>query len=156
MKFVIMKSAYTPFFVKAALPIKKGDVILYVKSNLLPQRLLLTPTTRSSLNVILILCELLFTTEPSNMALVYCIPNAPPPDNISLICTLKTIISRRSYRVVFGDFNHPKIGFQIPPHQIQLISNFLNCKDTSNSMANAVTYFTRRRQWGGRYLPLGI
>ncbi len=51
MEFVIMKSAYqvTPYFVKTAVPKKGGDVILNVKPNLLSQRVLLPPTTPSSL-----------------------------------------------------------------------------------------------------------
>ncbi len=102
-EFVMMKSAYqvTPFFVKTVLPRKKGgEVILYVKSNLLPQRVLLPPTTPSSLYVSLIVCDLFFNTEPSTIAVVYRSPRAPPPDNISLICTLDTIISHRSDCVV--------------------------------------------------------
>ncbi len=78
MEFVMMKSAYqvTPHFVKTALPRKKGvDVILYVKSNLLPQRGLLPPTTPSSLYVSLIVCDLLFNTEPSTIAVVYRSPS---------------------------------------------------------------------------------
>ncbi len=45
-EFVMMKSAYrvTPYFIKTALPRKKGEgVILNVKSNLLPQRVQLLP-----------------------------------------------------------------------------------------------------------------
>ncbi len=64
MEFVMMKSAYqvTPYLVKTALPKKRGVVILYVISNLLPQRVLLPPTTPSSLYVSLIVCDLLFNT----------------------------------------------------------------------------------------------
>ncbi len=95
MEFVMMKFAYqvTPYFVKIALPIKKGGgVILYVTSNLLPQRVLLPFTTPSSLYVSVIVCELLFNTEPSIIALVYRSPSTPPPDDISLICTLDTLV----------------------------------------------------------------
>ncbi len=52
MDFVMMKSAYqvTSLFVETALPIKKGgDVILYVISNVLPQRVLLPPIPPSPL-----------------------------------------------------------------------------------------------------------
>ncbi len=84
MEFVMMTSAYqgTSFFVMTALPIKKGGgVIFYVKSNLLPKRVLLPlPTTTSSLYVSLIVCDLLFNTEPSTIALVYRSPSTPPPD----------------------------------------------------------------------------
>ncbi len=78
MEFVMMKFAYqvTPYFVKIVLPIKKGGVILYVTSNLLPQRVLLPSATPSSLYVIV--CELLFNIEPSIIALVYRSPNTPP------------------------------------------------------------------------------
>ncbi len=113
MEFVMLKSAYqvTHYFVKTARPRKKGrGVILYVKSNLLPQLVLLPPTTHSSLYVSLIVCELLFNTEPSTIAVVYRSPSTPPPDNISLICTLDTIISRRSDCIVLGDFNCPKVN----------------------------------------------
>ncbi len=47
---------------------KGGGVILYVESNLLPQRVVLPPTTPSSLYVSLIVCDLLFNTEPSTIA----------------------------------------------------------------------------------------
>ncbi len=57
---------------------KKGwGVILYVKSNLLPQRVLLPPTTPSSLYVSLIGRELRFNTGPSVIALVCRSPNTP-------------------------------------------------------------------------------
>ncbi len=81
--------------------------MLYVKSNLLPQRVLLPPTTPSPLYVSPIACELLFNSEPLTIALAYRSPNTPSPDNISLICTLDTIISRRYDCVVLGDFNCP-------------------------------------------------
>ncbi len=57
------------------------------------------------------LCELLLNTEPSTIALIYRSPGTPPPDNISLICTLDTIISRRSDFIVLGDFNCPKVNW---------------------------------------------
>ncbi len=91
MEFVMMKSAYqvTPYFVKTALPRKKGrGVILYVKSNLLPQRVLLPLTTPSSLYASLIVSELLFNIEPSIIALVYRRPNTPPPDTYPLFVHL--------------------------------------------------------------------
>ncbi len=74
MEFVMMISAYqdTPYFVMTALPRKnEGRVILYVKSNLLPKRVLLSTTIPSSLYVSLMVCELLFNAEPSTTALVY-------------------------------------------------------------------------------------
>ncbi len=114
MEFVMMKSTYQSYTLirqDRSSHQKRGGVILYVKSNLLPQRVLHPPTTPSSLYVSLIACELLFNTEPSIIALVYRSPNTPPPDNISLICTLETIISRRPDRVVLGDFNRPKVNW---------------------------------------------
>ncbi len=113
MEFVMMKSAHqvTPYFAKTALPRKKGEgVILCVKSNLLPQRVLLPPTTPSSPYVSLIVCEQLLNTEPLTIAIVYRSPSTPPPENISLICTLDTIISCQSDCIVLGDFNCLKVN----------------------------------------------
>ncbi len=110
-----------PISSRPPLPEKRRGVILYVKSNLLPQRVLLPPTTPSSLYVSLFACELLFNTELSIIALVYCSPNTPPPDNRSLICTLETIISRRPDCVVLGDFNRPKVNWvsnAAPPNTV--------------------------------------
>ncbi len=107
----------------------RGGVILYVKSNLLPQSVLLPPTTPSSLCVSLIACELLFNTEPSIIALVYRSPNTPPHDNISLICTLETIISRRPDCVVLGDFNRLKVNWAsntAPPNTVLIFVKFPN------------------------------
>ncbi len=71
------------------------------------------------------MCELLFNSEPSVIALVYRNANTSPSDNISFICTLKTIISLCSDCVILCDSTAPKLtGFYIPPHQIQLIPNF--------------------------------
>ncbi len=106
--------------------------MLYVKSNLLPQRVLLPPTTPSPLYVSLIVCELHFNSESSTIALVYRSPYTPPPDYISLICTLDTIISRRSDCVVLGNFNCPKLNCvtnTAPPNTVA--SQLLNfCSDS--------------------------
>ncbi len=103
-----------------------------VKSNLLPQIGLLPPTTPSSLYASLIVCDLLFNTEPSTIAVVYRSPSTPPPDNISLICTLDAIISRRSDCIVLGDFNCPKVNWSsntAPPNTVD--SQLLNfCPDS--------------------------
>ncbi len=59
---------YTLFRQDCPFQKKGGGVILYVKSNLLPQRVLLPPTTPSPRYVSLIVCELLFNSEPSTIA----------------------------------------------------------------------------------------
>ncbi len=72
-------------------------------------------------------CDLLFNTEPSTIAVVYRSPSIPPPDNISLICTLDTIISRRSDCILLGDFNCPKVNWAsnaAPPNKVD--SQLLN------------------------------
>ncbi len=112
MALVMMKSAHqaAPRFVKTTFLIKRRGVIPCVKSYLLPQRLLLQPITSSSLYVIFNMCEQLFNNEPSIITLVYRSPSTPHPENISLIWTLETIISRCSDGLVLGDFNCPKVN----------------------------------------------
>ncbi len=94
--------------------------------------MLLPSTTPSSLYVSLIVCELLFNIEPPIVVLVYRNPNTPPPDNISLICTLKAINSCRYDYVVLGDFNCPKVNWvsnTAPPKTVD--SKLLNfCPDS--------------------------
>ncbi len=93
---------------------------------------MLPPITPSSLYSSLIVCELLFNYRPSVIALVYSSPNSPPPDNISPVYTLETIISHRSDCVVLGGFNCPKVNWvsnTAPPKAVD--SQLLNfCSDS--------------------------
>ncbi len=118
MEFVVMKAAYRQDRTSHK---KGGGVIIYVKSNLLPQHVRLPPPTPTSLYVSLIVCELLFNTEPSIITPVYRSANTPPPEYIFLICKLETIISRRPDCVVLGDFNCPNVNWvsnTTPPNTV--------------------------------------
>ncbi len=110
MEFVMMKSAYqvTPFFGQDHPSHKKGWVL---SLTLNPISYLSACCSSPPLYVSLIVCELLINTEPSIIALVYRSPNIPPPDNISLIFTIVTIVSHRSDCVVLGHFNCPKVNW---------------------------------------------
>ncbi len=70
-------------------------VILYVKSRLQPQRVMLPPIVPSSHYVSLVVCNELFC-DPSAMAPVNRSLNIPRTDNMSLISTLETVFCNRS------------------------------------------------------------